>query len=220
MNNIRNIVIIILAIVAIYMLYENSTHVNEPMAVIASSENPVHENVAEYANIEDYAKPLVDLTDMDFKQDLSMEVPKRCSCGCVNCKCNPETCRCGKIMNASDQYAIPIQGKGMLYDCGCGCGQKDAPSLSVSNPEFLNEWANFRSNSYQNSNNMQMDTVDLIQQMYVDDNQMPSRKYKGKTVAEVFDKLTNKDDFMRCVRVPDFNNENNFGINPYDPYEN
>lgn len=213
MNNIRqnlgNIVIVVLAMLVVYMFFEPRTGVEVVPLPVEEETNQPQEEIKE-------TQPQEQNTVKGFAP-----VPnnQKCSCGCSNCSCNPSSCKCGQIMNASDQMAVAVQGKPMVYDCGCGCSHKNKPSVTVSNPEFLNEWANFRSNANQNSNNIVPDTVDLIHQMYVDDNMMPSRKYKGKTISEVFDKMTNKSDFMRCVRLPEMEDQPMVGVNPYDPTE-
>lgn len=225
-QNLGIFVIVVFAILVVYMLFEpqvsndvSPLHVETPVADKAIQENVSgQELVNELENGLEHKEALeemnIDDSDLGFAPVNNIQ---KCSCGCSNCSCNPSSCKCGKIMNASDQMAVAVQGKSMIYNCGCGCSNKNKPSVSVSNPEFLNEWTNFRSNANQNSNNITHDTVDLIHQMYVDDNMMPSRKYKGKTVADVFDKLTNKSDFMRCVRLPSMEDQPMAGVNAYDP---
>ena len=83
--------------------------------------------------------------------------------------------------------------------------QCDFPSCDQSpHPNFLNEFANFRSMTNQSSGGMYPDMVDMVTEMYLSDNTEVARRYHGKQIKDVFAELTNgigRQD-LKCVRMP------------------
>jgi hypothetical protein len=90
--------------------------------------------------------------------------------------------------------------------------QIPSPVLTCSNgdcdqtphPEFLNEFANFRSLTNQTSDGMYPDMVDMVNEMYLGNNTSEARGFQGKQIKDVFAELTQgigKQD-LKCVRAP------------------
>lgn len=96
-------------------------------------------------------------------------------------------------------YALgTLLGKQPEQSCAYGdCDQ-------TPHPEFLNEFANFRSMTNQSSDNMYPGMVDMVTEMYLGDNTTAARNYDGKQIKDVFADLTKgiEHEDLKCIRIP------------------